>query len=853
MDLLELYAKITLDDSEFQKGMKEAAKTSKNVKSAVQALQSPFDQLQKSVNAAVHPIETAKNAFQNLKEKTEAIRHPIEAIKNKINESSASVEQQRNHLESLANRYESTKNTVAELSKKYNESVKETGKYSEESRKLTGQLTNAEESAKEAKDAMEKYADSLLKSGKESDETEKKTSGLADKLGNGLAGAAKTAMSALSAIAKVGSAAIGSAITAVGTLTKASIDAYGNYEQLTGDVETLYGTEIKSIEEYAASIGKPVHEVGDQYESLMNRQGDVLKNAANAYKTAGLSSNEYMKTVTGFADSLTSSLGEYEWQAASYADMIVTDMADNANKMGSSLESIQNAYAGFSEQNFTMLDNLKLGYGGTQEEMERLMRDAEKYAGFIEGSLDIGSFADIAQAINIVQTELGIAGTAAQGASSTMQGSLAAMKSAWGNLVTGIADENADLGLLVGNVVDSMTTAGQNIVPHIEQILKGIGSAFEQLVLILQDELPGIISEFLPNLLNSGSELLTALLDGIIVALPALSEGAQQFLSTLVAFISENFPVLLDAAIELIRTFGAFIIENLPMLIEAALDIILQLANGISESLPELIPAIVEVIMKIVEALTDPEMLMNLIGAALTLIIALAEGLIKAMPKLMESIPTIVMNIVTALIELAPQLLKSAWELIIALADGLISNAIELVNAAGKMFSTIKETIEDRIQDAVTWGKDLIQNFINGIMEKWNALKEKVKSVAQTVKDFLGFSEPKKGPLSNFHTYAPDMMNLFAKGIAENAKVVQAQLDKSLNFDFGKASLNFNASITKSATQYSGLSGSAYGLAGVNITINGAQYKDEASLAQRISQELYNLTMRRSSIYATGL
>ena len=232
------------------------------------------------------------------------------------------------------------------------------------------------------------------------------------------------------ALSGVAVAAVGAAAAGTTALTAAATSSYADYEQLVGGVEVLFG------------------DTADQ----------VMENAANAFATAGVSANDYMETVTGFAAALTTSLGDNAWQAAAYADEAMTDMADNANRMGTSIESIQNAYAGFAKQNFTMLDNLKLGYGGTKEEMERLMRDAEQMAGYMEGSLDMNNFADVVEAIHIVQEEMGIAGATAEEAGSTISGSAASMKAAWGNLVAGLANPDADLGLLIQNVVSTGAT-----------------------------------------------------------------------------------------------------------------------------------------------------------------------------------------------------------------------------------------------------------------------------------------------------------------------------------------------------------------------------------------------------------
>lgn len=294
------------------------------------------------------------------------------------------------------------------------------------------------------------------------------------------------------------------------TLGTQAVQAYAEYEQLVGGVETLYGASAKTIDEYAKSIGKSVDSafVQDTWEDYSNRQEDVLKNAANAYKTAGMSSNEYMETVNGFAASLTSSLGEYEWQAAHYADSIVVAMSDNSNKMGTDMESIKNAYAGFAKQNFTMLDNLKLGYGGTKEEMQRLLRDAEKLEGYSEGALDINSFADVAEAIQVIQEEMGIAGTTAKEAATTIQGSALAMKAAWSNFVVGLADENADLNQLFGNLIDSVVTFAKNVIPRIKIMLPRMVKGLTDIAKAVGKELPGILKDLVPELAKGVRELL---------------------------------------------------------------------------------------------------------------------------------------------------------------------------------------------------------------------------------------------------------------------------------------------------------------------------------------------------------
>ena len=342
-----------------------------------------------------------------------------------------------------------------------------------------------------------------------------KASGIGSKIASGVGTVAKT----------VGTAAVAAATaatTAVVSIGKAAVQSYADYEQLVGGVETLFGAGGKSVEEYAESLGKSVDEVQDKYDSLMRAQETTLTNAANAYKTAGLSQNEYMETVTSFSASLIQSLEGDTEAAAKVADMAITDMADNANKMGTDMASIQNAYQGFAKQNYTMLDNLKLGYGGTKTEMERLIADANrvKEANGEMADLSIESFADVTEAIHIIQDEMGITGTTADEAASTISGSLASAKAAWQNLLTGFADGNQDLSVLMKNFTDSAITATKNIVPRIAEALSGISEALPMVIEVIATELPGIIESLLPGLVDGAM----ALVSGLVQILPSLVE-----------------------------------------------------------------------------------------------------------------------------------------------------------------------------------------------------------------------------------------------------------------------------------------------------------------------------------------
>ena len=589
--------------------------------------------------------------------------------------------------------------------------------------------------------------------------------------------------SAFGTVAKAGLAAVGAGMAAASAaVVKAAKDAvagYADYEQLTGGIETLFGTAGQGIEEYAQKQGLSIERAVEGYAALLDVQDTMMNNAANAYKTAGISANEYMEMAIQSGASMISSVDGDTAKAAELMDLAITDMSDNVNKMGTTMESVQNAYRGFSKGNFTMLDNLALGYGGTGDEMERLLRDAEKLAGVDPFAFDINSYADIVEAIHIVQENMGITGTTAKEASETISGSVSSMKAAWQNLLVGMADPSADLSGLIGNVVDTAETAFGNILPVAEQALGGIASFVEQIAPIIEEKLPGLVEAVLPSVLNAATSLVTAL----VGALPTIMQ------------------VLIDQGPVIINSLLDTILEMLPEIIALGLTLLTSLAQGIAESLPTLVPTIVEVVLEIVEILTDPETLGNLIDAALAIIVALTEGIIASIPVLLERLPEIITNIVTVImdnlgkiieagvkilvaviegiIKAIPDLVKAIPEIIMAVVQGLADGAKSLLEAGKKIVDDVKDGFLGKIGDAADWGKDLISNFVDGIKKKWEDLKSSVVGVAQTVKDLLGFSEPKEGPLSNFHTYAPDMMALFAKGIRDNERLVTDQIRES--------------------------------------------------------------------------
>lgn len=673
-------------------------------------------------------------------------------------------------------------------------------------------------------------------------DAEGKARGVGSKIGGALVGGAKAL-----------GIAIGAAGGAIGKLIMNSVSAYSEYEQLVGGVNKLYGNMGLSLEDYANSVGQSVDAVRDEYNKLEEAQNLVMQNAKNAFATAGMSASQYMETATSFSAALINSLGGDTVRAAELTDVAMRAMSDNYNTFGGDMANIQNAFQGFAKQNYTMLDNLKLGYGGTKTEMERLISDANEYAESIgqASDLSIDSFADIVQAIELVQEKQKIAGTTAREAATTIQGALGMTKAAWQNLITGLSDDSADVGKLVEDLITSATTMVTNVMPVVQHALEAVGPAIEQAVPVLIDGIMSIVSGALPQLLSSAVSLLetlgNALLDNVDIliqdvldimldlvghitdgdVIKKLMDGVFELMQVIPRWLSEYSDVIIDAAVDIIIQLTDALTnpDNLVGLIDTALTLILSLADGITRALPRLIeqapviiqnlvdaivralPLLIDAALQLIEVLTGAilDNLGPLISAGIEILIAVTNGILQMLPELLPLALELIVTLISALISHTDDLILGGIEIVKALIEGIVSmlgqiaqsgldivgkflsvivnSAKQLWDAGKNMVEGIYNGIKEKIENAKQWGRDLINNFLSGIKEKWENLKSTVSDVAKSVKDFLGFSEPEKGPLSDFHTYAPDMMDLFAKGIRDNTDVVRDQLTKSFAFD----------------------------------------------------------------------
>ena len=491
--------------------------------------------------------------------------------------------------------------------------------------------------------------------------------------------------SGASKVAK-GFAVVGAAAaTAFTAISTAAVNSYAEYEQLAGGVETLFKDSSNKLMGYA-----------DQ-----------------AYKTAGMSANEYMSTVTSFSASLLQSLEGDTEKAADYANQAVIDMSDNANKMGTSIEMIQNAYQGFAKQNFTMLDNLKLGYGGTKEEMERLLADAEELSGL---EFDISSFADITQAINIIQTEMGITGTTAKEASSTIQGSFASMKGTWQNLLTGMADENQNFDVLLENFINSIGTVMQNLLPRISVVLGGVLKLVEGLL----PQIPPLIQQLLPMLIDGTMTLVQGLATILPDLITTITDVLPDLITTIVQMLPTLVPLLINGVVQLILGIISAIDLIIQPIIDVLPDLIISIIDALVQNLPALIQGIILLVMGIVQAM--PQIIQALVDALPTIIEMILTALLENLPLIIGGLVQVVAGIVIAI----PQIFASMIEAIVNVFVGIWNSLKDVFGQLGNwiynnvvapilsFFDSIWEGIKTGVKKAINFVIGVINGLIGG-------------------------------------------------------------------------------------------------------------------------------------------
>ena len=538
------------------------------------------------------------------------------------------------------------------------------------------------------------------------------------------------AVGALKGVATVGLAGVGTAVAALAGVGKSALDAYATYEQAVGGVDTLF----------------------------KGASGTVQKYAAEAYRTAGVSANEYMTQVTSFSASLISSLGGDTAKAAELGNTAMVDMSDNANKMGTDIESIQQTYQSLARGNYAMLDNLKLGYGGTKSEMERLIQDANKVkqANGEMGDLSIDKFSDVVQAIHIMQQEMGISGTTAKEAATTIEGSVGMMKAAWQNWLAELGKDHADIKGLTKQLVDSVGTVIQNVGPRIAQIITGITAALPQLFSSLGSTLPALVMQILPPVLGAlgqlGTMLLTSATTWITTSLP-------QLLTQFQSWVTSSLPSFLQTGLTMVTNLLQGIVQALPQIASTAVIVLTTLLDGLSAQLPQLIPIGINAVLNLVQGILNN--LPQIIDSGLKLILGLAQGLINALPDLVGKVPILIGQLVGGIINRLPQILQAGVQLLGALANGFISSVPRLIGAIPGMVGQIMHGFT-----SVNWGSvglNIITGIATGIA---GAAGRLVTAAVNAANNALNWVKRKLGIHSPSRVFRDQVGEMIGEGMA---------------------------------------------------------------------------------------
>lgn len=591
----------------------------------------------------------------------------------------------------------------------------------------------------------------------------------------------------IGSIAKTGLAVLGGAVAGVtagfGALAKSALDSKASLEQNLGGVETLFKENAQT----------------------------VIDNANKAYKTAGMSANAYMESVTSFSASLLQSVAGDTAKAADIADMAMVDMSDNANKMGTSMELIQNAYQGFAKQNYTMLDNLKLGYGGTKEEMQRLLEDTEKISGV---KYDISNLSDVYNAIHVIQGELGITGTTAKEASSTISGSIDSAKAAFDNFLNGSGSPS--------ELADAMVTAGRNILNGLAEIIPRLIETIPETVRLIKESFTEQLSpENLQEMLDSGVNILMSILNGILTALPGVINTALMIVQTLAGYLIENFPQFLEVGAQLLQNiitgitqgiprllaqgadmlsqYKGKIIEYLPKLIDSGLKMLVSLLNGLLQAAPKIIEQAGRMLTEYIDIII--KMLPKILESGKNMILSLLQGLVQNAPKIIAQIAKTLADFLATIASNLPEFLQAGIEIIGELLSGIISAVPDIIAAIPGMLSDIGSAFLDKDWGAIGW--NIIEGIKNGVMNAAgnlvNAAVNAARNAVDTVKGWLGIASPSKrmrdevgkmmalGTGIGFEENIPvdDMKESMKEAVGKVSSAVDAKESDNANIWFG--------------------------------------------------------------------
>jgi phage-related protein len=558
------------------------------------------------------------------------------------------------------------------------------------------------------------------------------------KLQNGLKKVGEIALEVSKKLLQV-SSAIGGALASVVGL---GVKSYANLEQNIGAINKLFGDSAD----------------------------ELIENSKRAYKEAGISSNQYMETATSFSASLLKGLNGDTEKAVQLTDRAIKDMSDNANTFGSSMDEVMNVYKALSKEQYTTLDNLRLGYSGTKEGMKALIQDASSYTD-IQKELGITvdassmSFDNMINAISVVQKHLNITGTTMKEAESTITGSINQMKASFDNFINGSGSPE-QLSESIMNVLKNISTAIQKLAPN---ILQGIVNLISTLI----PQIGTLLFENIPLLLDSISKMIDELLDLLTNNTEGVQHAITELINKVVLFITDNLPKILEIAVLLIVTLAKGISESLPTIIPAVVQCIITIVQTLLENLPLLIDAVLELILAIVDTLTDDKTIDMLINALPVILEAIIKALIKSIPKILEAVIKIIGAIVNLVINNFSKFFTMGSDVGKKMADGIKDAIPKIKEKAQEIIDKIKEKLAELPGKALQWGKDMVDGLAKGIKGAVSKVKDAAKGVGDAIKNFLHFSRPDEGPLREYETWMPDFVKGLADGIRNSSYLVE--------------------------------------------------------------------------------
>lgn len=758
------------------------------------------------------------NSAQKQKELNDALKTQqaeLAKAKNAYAQYAVAVQAQTTRHNALTKEYKAAVLELDRIGKTSGETSEEYEKQAKVVDKLGQELADSNAEMNESKTAMsnlkstinnaQKTIDSTTKDidelGKETEESGKQ----AEKAGDGF-----TVFKGI--LANLGTQAINSVINGLKKLGgafvnvgKQAIDSYANYEQLEGGVKKIFGDDLAQ---------------------------EVMANADKAFKTAGMSANEYMENVTSFSATLLQGLGDDTSKAADYADTAMRNMSDNANTFGTDMASIQNAYQGFAKGNFTMLDNLKLGYGGTQAEMARLINESgvlgKEMKVTAETVKDV-PFHKMIEAIDKTQERMGIMGTTSKEAAGTIQGSTGSMKAAWQNMMTGMVNENANFEELAKNFVGTLITEDGTggvigtLVPRISQVITGMSNAIQtmlpmliqQVVPLIQENLPIIISAVegalqtilavLPQVIPVIADLIPQIVSALVNLLPEIIDAGIQILLSLIDGINKTIPQLIKMLPKIIKSIVDVLIKNLPQIIKTGVELLVGLIEGLSDAIPQLIKYVPEIIETIVKVLIQN--LPMIIDSAVKIMVALINGLIQSLPQLISMTPRIISTIVTTLIKNLPQIIEGGVKIIGSLIEGIGKSLGNLLTKSKEIGNTVLNAVMEFPSKMLSVGEDLVRGIWDGISDSYDWIKRKIKgwvgNVTKFIKNLFGIKSPSK----LFHDEIGENLALgIGEGFSDEMRNVSKEMADSIpkSFDVA-ASVNGSTASNMSNSSYYGL------------------------------------------------